>query len=194
MRYKLPTERLINQLVPRFLTGRKYILFLQSLVSPLQTLNDKFVEFAKEKHIEARMTSQVIYFEWYLNHKFGKYITDPRDKIYISGSRTIGVDLYHESAKYGRPFTIWKNLEEAATVTNPEELPREFYYISEEKAINKVSFMVCVPPINIPQKEFVYMLSFVVNTYKVAGKTYLIKIDTEEVKPNNSLNNNHTNE
>lgn len=194
MRYKLPTERLVNQLVPHFLAGRKYILFLQSLVFPLKVLNESFVEFAREKHIEARMTSQVIYFEWYLNHKFSKYFVDRNDKIYISGSKTIGVDLYHESALGGKPFTVWKNLEESATVTNPEELPREFYYISEEKEINKVSFMVCVPPININQKEFVYMLSFIVNTYKVAGKTYLIKIDTQEIQPNNSLsNNNHTN-
>jgi len=37
--------------------------------------------------------------------------------------------------------------------------------------------MILVPQINIPEKEFVYMLSFVINTYKVAGKTYLIKID-----------------
>lgn len=79
MRYKLPTDRLINQLVPHFLSGRKYILFLQSLVYPLQTLNERFVAFAGEKHIEARMTSQVIWFEWYLNYKFRKYLADSND-------------------------------------------------------------------------------------------------------------------
>lgn len=57
-RYKLPTDRLVNQLVPHFLTGRRYILFIQSLVYPLKTLNDRFIEYAREKHIEARMTSQ----------------------------------------------------------------------------------------------------------------------------------------
>ena len=30
----------------------------------------------------------------------------------------------------------------------------------------------------------VYMLSYVVNTYKTAGKTYLIKIDEDEYTPN----------
>ena len=69
---------------------------------------------------------------------------------------------------------------------NPLEKPREFYRIAEERSINKVSFMVNVPVLTIPVKEFVYMLSFVVNTYKVAGKTYLIKIDGDEIEPNNN--------
>ena len=56
--------------------------------------------------------------------------------------------------------------------------------VREEKLINKVSFMVCVPPVTIPPQELVYMLSYVVNTYKTAGKTYLIKIDEDEYTPN----------
>lgn len=43
--------------------------------------------------------------------------------------------------------------------------------------------MIVVPPIHIEQQEFVYMLSYVVNTYKTAGKTYLIKIDNQEIRP-----------
>ena len=62
--------------------------------------------------------------------------------------------------------------------------PRPFYLLAEEKLINKVSFMVCVPPVTIPPRELVYMLSYVVNTYKTAGKTYLIKIDEDEYTPN----------
>lgn len=188
MRYELPTDRLINQLIPHFLSGRKYILFLQSLVYPLQSLNDRFIEFAKNKHIEARMTSQVIWFEWFLNYKFRKYLTDSRDGIYIKESTLIGVDIYHESSHNSRPFTVWFDNEQVATV-NPEEEPREFYYLAEEKSINKVSFMVCVPPITINTGEFVYMLSHIVNTYKIAGKTYLIKIDQQEIKPNFNTNN-----
>ncbi|MGG6499226.1 UNVERIFIED_CONTAM: hypothetical protein NY603_40530, partial [Bacteroidetes bacterium 56_B9] len=64
--------------------------------------------------------------------------------------------------------------------------PRPFYRLAEEKPINKVSFMVCVPPVAIPAREFVYMLSYVVNRYKIAGKTYLIKIDSEEYEPNHN--------
>lgn len=183
-RYKLPIDKLVNRLVPYYLNGRRYILLLQSLAYPLQTLNGRFMAFAKEKHIEARMTSQVICFEWYLNYKFGRYLVDVSDRIFLSENVSLGVDLYHENAVHGRPFTVWKE-GEAVLTGLPEEMPREFYYIAEERAINKVSFMVNVPPITIPTQEFVYLLSHVVNTYKVAGKTYLIKIDGEEIVPNN---------
>lgn len=185
MRYKLPTDKLINRLVPYYLSGRKYILFLQSLVWPLKTLNDRFTEFAREKQIEAGMTSQVIHFEWYLNYKFRQYFAHAGDRIFISESLPLGVDIYYENANNSRPFTVWREAEQIMT-SNPQEEPREFYKLAEEKAINKVSFTVNVPAVTLPVKEFVYLLSYVVNTYKVAGKTYLIKIDNQELYPNHN--------
>lgn len=180
MRYRLPTDYIANCLTPHYLQGRKYVLFLQSLVFPLKTLNDRFVLFAGEKQLEARMTSQIMYFEWYLNRKFKKYFVNRDESIYISESESIGVDIYHENAVAGKPFTVWKE-NEAVFAGNPQENPREFYRLLEEKALNRVSFMVCVPEININENEFAGMLSSVVNTYKLAGKTYLIKINTMEM-------------
>lgn len=185
MRYELLTDKLVNRLVPHYLSGRRYILFLQSLMWPLKTLNDRFQAFAHEKHLEARMTSQTMYFEWYLNYKFGKYLEDSRDRIFIQESHSIGVDLYHEDAAGSRPCTIWYNGEQI-TSDKAEEQPRAFYLNAEEKLINRVSFMVCVPPIRINTQEFVYMLSYAVNSYRIAGKTYLIKIDQQEIEPNNT--------
>ena len=185
MRYKLPVDRLVNRLVPHYLPGRRFILFVQSCLYPLQGLNERFRTFARERHIEARMTSQVIYFEWYLNYKFGKYLKDGKDSIFIKESEAVGVDLYHENAEYKRPCTIWFGGEEI-TALREDEKPRPFYRLAEEKFLNKVSFMVCVPPVTIPAREFVYMLSYVVNRYKIAGRTYLIKIDEEEYNPNHN--------
>ena len=112
MRYKLPVDRLVNSLMPHYLSGRRFILFVQSCLYPLQSLNERFRVFARERHIEARMTSQVIYFEWFLNYRFGKYICDPKDRIFISESESLGVDLYHGDAEYQRPYTVWYNGEE----------------------------------------------------------------------------------
>jgi hypothetical protein len=186
MRYRLPTDYIANCLTPHYLPGRKYVLFLQSLVYPLKTLNDRFVLFAGEKQLEARMTSQIMYFEWYLNRKFKKYFVNREESIYISESESKGVDIYHENATNGKPFTVWKE-NEAVFTGNPQENPREFYRLVEEKALNRVSFMVCVPEISINETEFASMLSSVVNTYKLAGKTYLIKINTREMEPLNRV-------
>lgn len=183
MRYKLSIDRTVNRLVPHYLSGRRFILFVQSCLYPLQCTNERFCDFTKEMHIRARMTSQVIYFEWFLNYKFGKYIRDGKDRILIRDSESVGVDLYHEGAEYQRPCTIWYNGEQIIS-DNDAERPRPFYLLIEEKLINKVSFVVCVPPVTISPHELVYMVSYVVNTYKTAGKTYLIRIDEEEYTPN----------
>lgn len=110
MRYKLPIDRSVNRLVPHYLSGRRFILFVQSCLYPLQSLNERFRTFARERHIEARMTSQVIYFEWFLNYRFGKYIKDGKDRIFIKDSTSVGVDLYHEGAEYQRPFTVCRTI------------------------------------------------------------------------------------
>ena len=73
MRYYINFDKTINQLVPYYIGGRKLILYLQALMSPLRRLNDDFVSYAKETRIEAAMTSQIFKFEWFLNHKFSKY-------------------------------------------------------------------------------------------------------------------------
>lgn len=182
-RYRLPTDTLVNRLTPHYLSGRRYLLLLQSLVWPLQSLNDRFCTWARERQIEARMTSQVMWFEWWLNYRFRRYFRDANDAIRIADSTSLGIDLYHESATTGRPFTLWYDGEQVATDREGEQ-PRPLYLHAEEKATGKVSFMVCVPPITIPTQEFVYMLSYAVNTYRTAGKTYLVKIDGEELKPN----------
>ena len=67
--YRINTDRLVNQLVPHYLGGRKLILFLQAILQPLNSLNIKWKEWADEKRIEAAMTSQVIMMEYFLNHK-----------------------------------------------------------------------------------------------------------------------------
>lgn len=59
MRYFINFDKTVNQFVPHYLGGRKLILFLQSILVPLQQLNKEFSEWAKEKRIEASMTSQI---------------------------------------------------------------------------------------------------------------------------------------
>ena len=116
MRYKLSIDRTVNRLVPHYLSGRKFILFVQSCLYPLQRTNEWFRSFTRKRHIEARMTSQVIYFEWFLNYRFGKYIKDGKDRIFIKDSTSVGVDLYHEGAEYQRPFTVWYGAGKSTTM------------------------------------------------------------------------------
>ena len=96
--YRINTDRMVNQLVPHYLGGRKLILFLQAILQPLNSLNVKWKEWADEKRIEAAMTSQVIMMEYFLNHKFRKYFLDTSEHIVISDGAINGVPIYWEDA------------------------------------------------------------------------------------------------
>lgn len=89
--YRINTDRIVNQLVPHYLGGRKLILFLQAILQPLNSLNIKWKEWADEKRIEAAMTSQVIMMEYFLNHKFRKYFLNTSEHIVISDGAINGV-------------------------------------------------------------------------------------------------------
>lgn len=177
MRYRLPIDRLVNCLVPHYLSGRRFILWMQSLVWPLQTLNDRFCDWARERRIEAAMTSQVLYFEWYLNRRFGRWLCDPSQRISISEGASAGVDLYHENAQYGRPFTVW--FEGEAPAGTDEEQPRRMFLQAEERAQQQASFTVCVPAVTIPDEQFVHMIAHEVERYRLAGRTYLVRIESK---------------
>ena len=104
--YQINTDRLVNQLLPHYLGGRKLVLFLQALLTPLQTLGSKWEQWANEKRMEAAMTSQIILFENFLNVKFSKYLLNPKDKILISDGELPGTPLYWESLN-SRPVPQW---------------------------------------------------------------------------------------
>lgn len=176
MRYNLSTNKLVNMLVPHFLRGRKHVLWIQSITSPLQTLNDKFTSYAKEKKLDAAMTSQVMWFEWYLNHKFSSFFIDPKDNIVIEGSSDVGVPLYHENATPSQPFVIWGEDEDYSVVTDMGEKPKALYFQTSITRNKTCSFNVLVPKVTIEPEKFMPMISAIINTYRLAGKTYKVKI------------------
>lgn len=178
-RYRASTDRLVNRLVPHYLGGRRFVLIVQSLLYPLQGLSDRFVAFAAEKHIEARMTSQVMYFEWYLNRLFIDNFYGRTQRITLEESPSLGVDLYHQGTYGDRAYTVFYQGEQVE-VDDPEEQPRPMYLKGEEKAVNQVSFMVNVPRLSIPESEIISRLTYVIERYRTAGKTYLIRIEQPE--------------
>lgn len=167
MRYKINIDKTVNDLVPSTLRGRWHVLFIQSIMHPLQILNDKFVKFAKDKHIEARMTSQIMYFEWFLNYKLSHYFVNASDRITIIDRNTLGVPVYHSPNP--NTFVVWSR-------DNEDKAHPVFFHKSDELVIEKYSFIVSCPELKPDlQEECLYMLKYWVDRYKVAGKTYAIK-------------------
>lgn len=175
MRYFINFDKTINQLVPYYIGGRKLILYLQALMSPLRRMNDDFVEYAKETKIEASMTSQIFKFEWYLNRKFKKYFANG-GRISIKNYEVPGTPIYYESAN----IDVEKNI----LVYHGEEagITRQFvlYHNDELRDGSAVSFIVTTPQIDtklITEQKYIAMLKYVIDRYRLANKTYLIKYE-----------------
>lgn len=193
MRYAINFDKTINQLVPYYLSGRRLILFLQSCIKPLQKVNDMFVEYAKETRIETSMTSQVFKLEWFLNRKFQKYFEDPKSLITIKNGTKFGTPVYTESAVEvddSDKLKLWFQSENAESRTDPV-----FYHSGELTEESSHSFLVYVPKLReakdaggnatgqlfdgITVKQFKAMLSYWIDKYRIAGKSYIIIINNQ---------------
>lgn len=177
MRYYINFDKTINQLVPYYIGGRKLILYLQALMSPLRRLNDDFVSYAKETRIEAAMTSQIFKFEWFLNHKFSKYFAHG-GRISIKNTAVLGVPIYKESANIDESLNM---LVYHSTETN---IARQLtlYHSDEKTKESTVSFIVTTPQIDtklISEQKYIAMLKYVIDRYRLANKTYIIKYESK---------------
>lgn len=173
--YRINTDRLVNQLIPHYLGGRKLILYLQSVLQPLKSLNESWRIVADERRIEAAMTSQVILLEHFLTRKFSKYFLDPSRRIVISDGQTNGVPLYLESVS--KTLCDLPLYEEDETPVDGHTTP-PLYWKDEKTATSDISFIVNCPAVNpqvISQDELTAMVSFYVNRYRIAGKKFIVK-------------------
>ena len=166
--YRINMDRLVNQLVPHYLGGRRIILFLQSCLQPLNSLNIKWEKWAKERRMEAAMTSQVILLEYYLNHKFNKYLLDRTQHIVISDGTINGVPMFwQESEAINEDLVLYHSNESAKHAV--------FRYKDEKQANSDMSFIVCCPNINTAmtsEDELTAMIIYHVKKYCIAGKKF----------------------
>lgn len=170
--YKIDTDRMVNQLVPHYLGGRKLVLYLQSLLAPLKSLGTVWEEWATNKRIEAAMTSQVIMLEYFLNRKFNTYLLDPSQRIVISDGSTPGVPLYWEKASSNKSDMVLYTKNENASKK------QALRWKDEKMTTTDYSFVINCPSINtkkISEEELTAMISYYVDLYRIAGKKFIVK-------------------
>jgi hypothetical protein len=173
MRYDIHFDKVVNQLVPHYLGGRKLILYLQSTLAPLQPLNVSFAEWARETRIEASMTSQVFKLEWFLNRKFKPYFLDSRQTITIRNGAETGLPIYFQSADIVKGDNVLLYGEEEG-----KKKSAVLHHRHEKLDKNTFSFLVHSPDIDtslISREAYLGMLSHYIDKYRIAGKTYKIK-------------------
>lgn len=172
MRYFVDVAKLTNKLMPTYLYGRQINLLVQAMLSPLQSLSNQFVVWAKEKRVEALMTSQIILFEPFLTRKMKMYFLDENDTISISDRTTFGIPLYNEEAD------VSPNSDFALYQDHEKKNKAPLYFEADQLSRPNCSFTVWSPKINtekIKESEYLSMLRFWIDKYLVSGKTYKIQ-------------------
>lgn len=176
MRYKLYADKLINMLTSIHIGGRKHILWMQSMVHPLQVANDNLQQYFEDKIIESKITSQVMYFEWYLNKKLSKYFLDSNDKIVIKHFTDYGVPIYKENENEANnsPLVVFGEMEHIPSGLPEKEHPKPLYLKDEAFLAAGTSFDIAIPSLNVENNELEPQLRYIIDRYKIAGKTYKI--------------------
>lgn len=174
--YRIDTNRLINELVPHYLGGRRLVLYLQALMEPLNTLNRRWKVLADDMRLEASTTSQVILIEHVLNRKFGKYLKDKARRIVISdGDGAGGVPLYSQESDGSDDTLVLYGDDEAQDATHAS---KPFRFNGEKMPDGDISFTVSCPAFDsakITEQELTAMITNHVNKFKLAGETFNVK-------------------
>lgn len=88
--YSVNIGKQINRLLPYYLRGRKMMLFLHAICSPLQIFNDEndgFNPWAHRRLLDLSMTAQKLRLVWYLNN-----VVVPDNKIVLKTNQKIAIN------------------------------------------------------------------------------------------------------
>lgn len=185
MRYAIDFNISAGQLLPFYLRGVRLLKFLNSTLKPLQSLNMDFREYAKEERIKAAMNSQVIKLEWFLTRMFKKHFANEAENICIVNRQMLGTAVFNQAYE-----NININVEHLSLFNNNETPAADnqhavFYQDGEMTEMCPCSFVVEVPklktklPGGIKEKELINQLRHQIETYRLAGRTYKIRINNQ---------------
>jgi len=121
--YKISNSKIICRVLPFFARGRKLILFLEAISTPLIKLHRAFLEWAFEMVMRVKITSQTTILIWYLNYKFGPKFQNTGDTFVIEQDNELG-------------YLVTFNLNE---VTSMEILGSHILNTSEQSSLELLS-------------------------------------------------------
>ena len=81
--YKISNSKTICRVLPFFARGRRMILFLEAVASPLISLHKKFLKWAYKMLFKLKITAQTDVMVWYLNYLFNERFVNNADSFTI---------------------------------------------------------------------------------------------------------------
>ena len=172
--YKLSVERTVGRLVPLFIRKSRQYGWVLSLLSPLIGINEEFVEFAAFNIKAAKMSSQTMLLENYLNELFPAP-DGSSSWIKIIHSLESARDTYFstETPLANPPYNDGHMILYSDSETIPATKDTAVIYLdTENSGALPEDFRVAVPSDIATSDEIKAAISAVVNKYVIDTKTY----------------------
>lgn len=199
IQYHININKTICRLLPFYLRGRRLILFLEGIASPLNSFNTgekAFHKWANETLIEASMSAQPMRLEWYLNHLF-KEEWGLKEDIRISNYSPTQCIVYRKDecgerhTIDGRNKPITPNMTPAIIYSKQDVRLADNKPVFDGKSVKLVNnriksevdgigsnILIQIPKIqntNLDTDECIMRLKKIVNKYMPVSGTYTIR-------------------
>jgi len=170
MRYDLGIDSTVSRLIPSAFRNPKIYEWVRSFTYPLVEINTEFKTFAEEKILEAKISSQTMLLEHYINYKFKPLFPNPdTDFVSIKHSGEIADATFNKDEGVGSSPTIHLTLfnnDEVGSITPA------IYFDNEDRSAYPQDFRVALP-ISIQGNEtLVRGITAIVDKYKIDTKKY----------------------
>lgn len=161
-RYLIQFATLAKNLLPPFLRKSRMLDWLRALVRPIQSLNQRFMDFMNRIRYRMRFNGQVIYLQRILNDFYDPVLR----RIYIGNGNPLGLPNFVYNRIEGRRIF---------TRNRSEMLPTPFLRNRAEYS-NAVDFVVWVPiSILTADPENARRIRALVNQYRLAGRRFRVQ-------------------
>lgn len=181
-KYKVDSRGLVSMLTPYFLKGDKVIKFLSALISPMDDDNTLFVEWARDKIIDAVSTSQPIVLKWCLDNKMYKWLKDKNSHFNIILFNYVGSCIIYndkeeaKSSEHALKEYVPEDKTEDVTSIVRDELAFVFEKSESKQKVDIVTIQAPQHVSTISDDKYIKLIKQIVETYRIYDIKYLIKI------------------
>ncbi len=177
--YKISNSKTICRVLPFFARGRRMILFLEAVASPLISLHKKFLKWAYKMLFKLKITAQTDVMVWYLNYLFNERFVNNADSFTIEQDfeiknlvafnyaelatlKILGIKIYNDSEE-----------ETALSLSKPTK--------DISAALQSSTVIIHAPVIttdaNYTEQQYKSDILAAINEYKTSFVNYIIQIN-----------------
>ena len=194
-KYAVDNQKLVSRLLPYFLRGKKILLFLLSIISPIESLHFNWRKWALAKTIEASASTQPVVFRWYLKKMLQPYMANPNDEFRIGvGEAEYYLYIFEDDADFNKYtnfgyYWLFENLADKNDIVNRhiDNAGEENWILIKERGENtddtEAAVTISAPShiSTISDSDYVRMIKQCVEKYLVYDIQYEITINKQYI-------------